>query len=99
MANAEGETPVPSPSLEQRLRERADRCGGEGCSICALYREAADALAAQREALLLAFEAGFHWCSNGTDRDGEYIGGPIEDGFAGWLKERAALSASPEGER
>jgi hypothetical protein len=36
--------------------------------------------------LRAAFEAGFRWCSSGTDKFGEYNGGTWEDGFAEFLK-------------
>jgi hypothetical protein len=71
-------------------------CGGPGeqptepgtWSPDDLLREAAASLSPQPapEASLWrsAFEAGFAWCSSGTDKFGEYNGGPIEDGYAQW---------------
>ncbi len=52
--------------------------------------EAAEAEArAAREALEQAFAAGFQWAINGTDKHGDYNGGPVESGFSDFM---AALS-------
>jgi hypothetical protein len=42
-----------------------------------------------------AFEAGFQWGVNGTDREGEYCGGPVEQGFNEWLAPVAPQEPTP----
>ena len=49
--------------------------------------------------LRLAFEAGFQWCANGTDKCGDYNGGSIENGFRKWWTSRAAGHPSPEAQK
>ena len=46
-------------------------------------------------ALLAAFTAGFQWAIDGTDRDGDYNGGSVDDGFGRFL---ATPAATPAGE-
>jgi hypothetical protein len=42
--------------------------------------------AAVDEVLAEAFAAGFEFAMNGHDKHGEYLGAPVEDGFAEWRK-------------
>lgn len=49
---------------------------------------------AAEDQLRAAFEAGFAWCSSGTDKYGEYNGGSVEDGFTSWSGEPEAEARS-----
>jgi hypothetical protein len=49
-------------------------------------------LPVEPEHLKAAFDAGFHWAMDGHDKYGEYLGGPIEDGFELFVKSWAGVS-------
>lgn len=49
---------------------------------------------AAEDQLRAAFDAGFAWCSSGTDKYGEYNGGSVEDGFTSWSGEPGSEARS-----
>jgi hypothetical protein len=87
-----GRLPVAQCNLDGDCKCEMCRRAREQTLAAWQQRRAGVSLPVPQEHLRAAFAAGFHWAMDGHDKYGEYLGGPIEDGFELFVKSWAGVS-------